>query len=352
MTTDAADKRLLHAIADGLPLSPRPYADVAAELELGEEDVLHRLRRMLDSGIINRFGVIVRHRELGYRANAMAVWDIADAAVDGIAGKIRDFLDKLGVNATSGFLYDASLSAGLQRGAFDLWIALGGDGTMLRSGHLCGPCQIPILGINMGNLGFLMEVQNTGWEHHLEQILQGHFWLEARMMLKAEHLRGDDRLGGWDVINEAMVGRGPIIRPVRLTTFVDERFLTTYVADGLIAATPTGSTAYALAAGGPVLPPDLRNILLVPVAPHLSFNRAIVLAEGSSVNILIETDHMAALSVDGQEPIPLENGDRVNVRANKHSVTFVRLEDPGYFYRNLTSKLNHNITALPGSEQV
>jgi len=91
MTTDAADKRLLHAIADGLPLSPRPYADVAAELGLGEEDVLHRLRRMLDSGIINRFGVIVRHRELGYRANAMAVWDIADAAVDGIAGKIRDF---------------------------------------------------------------------------------------------------------------------------------------------------------------------------------------------------------------------------------------------------------------------
>lgn len=91
MTPDATDKRLLNAIADGLPLTTRPYADVAAELGLGEEDVLHRLRRMLDNGIITRFGVIVRHRELGYRANAMAVWDIPDAGVDEIAEKIRDF---------------------------------------------------------------------------------------------------------------------------------------------------------------------------------------------------------------------------------------------------------------------
>jgi len=91
MTPDATDKRLLHAIADGLPLTPRPYADVAAALGLEEKDVLQRLRRMLDGGVINRFGVIVRHRELGYRANAMAVWDIPDAAVEKIASKIRDF---------------------------------------------------------------------------------------------------------------------------------------------------------------------------------------------------------------------------------------------------------------------
>ena len=91
MTPDAVDKRLLAAIADGLPLTPRPYADVAAELGLGKEDVLDRLQRMLDSGIINRFGIIVRHRELGYRANAMAVWDISDDAVNEVAGKIRDF---------------------------------------------------------------------------------------------------------------------------------------------------------------------------------------------------------------------------------------------------------------------
>jgi NAD+ kinase len=110
----------------------------------------------------------------------------------------------------------------------------------------------------------------------------------------------------------------------------------------LIAATPTGSTAYALAAGGPILPPELRNILLVPVAPHLSLDRAIVLAEGSSVSITIEVDHQAVFSVDGQVPVGLTNDDRVHVYASPHVVKFIRFQDPGYFYRNLTPHMGQN----------
>jgi NAD+ kinase len=106
-------------------------------------------------------------------------------------------------------------------------------------------------------------------------------------------------------LNEVVVSRGEIIRPVILTAYVDHRFLTTYVADGLIAATPTGSTAYALAAGDQSFPPELRNILLVPVAPHLSIDRAIILAEGSSVTITVQTDHQAVLSIDGQAPVKM-----------------------------------------------
>jgi NAD+ kinase len=127
-----------------------------------------------------------------------------------------------------------------------------------------------------------------------------------------------------------------------MITQVDDRHLTTYFADGLIIATPTGSTAYALAAGGPILPPDLRNILLVAVAPHLSIDRAIVLAEGSSVNVTVETDHQAVLSVDGQAPIHLTNGDQVHVRASDHTCNFIRFQDPGYFYRNLTPHMSNN----------
>ncbi|MCK4978113.1 MAG: NAD(+)/NADH kinase, partial [Anaerolineales bacterium] len=104
----------------------------------------------------------------------------------------------------------------------------------------------------------------------------------------------------------------------------------------------TGSTAYALAAGGPILPPELRNILLVPIAPHLSIDRAIVLAEGSSVNITVHTDHQAVLSVDGQAPVRLTDGDQVEVRTSDHTVQFVRFQDPGYFYRNLTPHMNQN----------
>ena len=125
---------------------------------------------------------------------------------------------------------------------------------------------------------------------------------------------------------------------------MDGRFLTTYVADALIAATPTGSTAYALAAGGPILPPELRNIILVPVAPHLSLDRAIVLAEGSSVSISIEGSHQAVFSIDGQVPIGLTDDDRVHVYASPHVVKFIRFHDPGYFYRNLTLHMNQNPT--------
>ena len=255
------------------------------------------------------------------------------------AGNVAAFFEQRGVPVVHGSMYDSALVEGLQNGILDLWITLGGDGTMLRSGHLCGPQGVPILGINMGNLGFLTEIQRGEWEEALLRLLDGDYWLEKRMMLRVEQRRDSLSLGSWVVLNEAMVGRGGVMRPVRLVTSVDGDYLTTYVADGLIAATPTGSTAYALAAGGPILPPELRNILLVPVAPHLSIDRAIVLPEGSYVNIKVHTDYVAALSLDGQQPIPLEDGDQVEVRSGEHAVQFVRLQETGYFYRNLTSHM-------------
>src|SRR5512147_106535 len=118
-------------------------------------------------------------------------------------------------------------------------------------------------------------------------------------MLRTEVWRGDQLLQAFDVLNEVVVSRGAVVRPVRLETHIDGGLLTTYVADGLIIATPTGSTAYALAVGGPILPPDLKNILLLPVAPHLSMDRAIVLARGSTVTVVVRTEHDAIISGDG-----------------------------------------------------
>ena len=230
----------------------------------------------------------------------------------------------------------------------DLCIALGGDGTMLRAGHLCAPLKIPILGINLGRFGFLTEVRKPDWEQALSRVMAGDYWLEERMMLRADHLRGNEALGSWEVLNECFIGRGELVRPVDLVTEIDERYLTTYVADGLIVATPTGSTAYALAAGGPILPPELRNVVIVPVAPHLSVDRAIVLHEGSSVSVEVRTDHQAILSVDGGQPILLEDRDRVELRASEEVVHFARLQDPDYFYRNLTSRMNQNPTMGKG----
>lgn len=256
--------------------------------------------------------------------------------------ELTSFLTDQGISVYEATLTEETLREKASAGEFDMLLAVGGDGTMLRAGHLCGPCQLPIFGINMGKLGFLYETNRGNWKPMLERVLKGDYWLESRMMLRAEHLRGENLLGAWDVVNECVIGRGEIMRPVHLTAVIDGRRLTTYVADGLIISTPTGSTAYALAAGGPILPPELRNILLVPVAPHLSVDRAIVLHEGSLVQITVNTDHRAALSVDGQLPVPMKDGDSVEAKANQHVVEFVRLQDPDYFYRNLTSRMNQN----------
>jgi NAD+ kinase len=258
------------------------------------------------------------------------------------AALIAAYFQDNGLQTEYGLLSDDSITARIRQGEFDLMIALGGDGTMLRAGHICGPAKVPILGINIGRFGFLTEIHRDKWKTVMPKLLAGEYWLERRMMLCADQLRDKKSIGQWEVLNEVWIGRGQIVRPVHLDADVDGRFLTTYVADGLIVSTPTGSTAYALAAGGPILPPELRTILLVPVAPHLSIDRSIVLAEGSTVAITVHTDHQAVLCIDGQDPISVEDGDRVNVRASEHTVEFVRFQDPGYFYRNLTPHMYKN----------
>jgi NAD+ kinase len=266
---------------------------------------------------------------------------IPDALTE--AAAISAYFTEHGLEAAHGTLDDISLRKRVKEGAVDLMVAVGGDGTMLRVSHLCGPNNVPILGINMGRLGFLMQFRREEWKSALEKLLKGEFWVENRMMLRAEHGRAGEALGNWHALNEAVVTRASV-HPVRLSASVDGMQLTNYVADGLIAATPTGSTAYALAAGGPILPPELRNILLVPIAPHLSVDRAVVLSEGTSVSItLVGGD--AVLSVDGQIPIGLAEGDVVDVRSGDYSARFVRFGDPGYFYRNLTAHMNQNPSA-------
>jgi len=259
------------------------------------------------------------------------------------ARHLAALLEADGLTVQQGSLFDRALQEGAAAKAFDLWIALGGDGTLLRSGQLCGPVGIPVLGINMGRLGFLMDLQREDWRTQIRPLLAGDYWLEPRMMLHVERCAGDQVEGSWEVLNEVVVSRDDVARPVHLITSVDNSYLTTYVADGLIAATPTGSTAYALAAGGPVLPPQLRNFLIVPVAPHLCFERAIVLAEGSTVSIRVRTRHKAAISLDGQRSIPLLDGEEIVVSASRHTVNFVRMQPPDYFYRNLTSRMHSNM---------
>jgi len=262
------------------------------------------------------------------------------------AEAMASFLKAKGMDAPVGSLYDESLRKRVKQGEFDMLIAVGGDGSVLRAGHLCAPSSVPILGVNLGRLGFLIQVDRKEWREYFDRLFNGEAWIENRMMLKAEHIRAGEKTSVTLALNEVVVGRGQNLRPVHLTAYVDSRVLTSYVADGLIAATATGSTAYALAAGGPILPPELRNILLVPIAPHLSVDRAVVLSEGSSVSIVVKGEN-AVMSVDGQPPTPLMEEDHVNVTAADVTAQFVRFGDPGYFYKNITMHMNENSLGLP-----
>jgi len=227
----------------------------------------------------------------------------------------------------------------------DMAIVLGGDGTMLRTGSIAARHAVPLLGINLGRLGFLGEVEPNGWLEALRRVIAGNCWLEERMMLRVEHQRAGQLLGTYEALNEAVIGRGALARPVRLKTLIDGGELTTYVADGLIVATPTGSTAYALAVGGPILPPELRNILLIAIAPHLSIDRAIVLPQGATVEVMVRTDHEAILSTDGAHQVSLADGDSVCVRMSDGTTCFVRVRPRHYFYTSLMQRMQQNPSA-------
>jgi NAD+ kinase len=260
------------------------------------------------------------------------------AASDQLAKDIATRLQQLGAQTWVGSTWDEE-AVRAQASQLDLLVVLGGDGSMLRAARMGAPHGVPLVGINLGRLGFLVEVRPDEWPEVLPRVLDGGYRIEERMMLKAESRRGEELLGQHDALNDVVVSRGSLARIVRLHTHIDGDHLTQYVADGLIVSTATGSTAYALASGGPILPPTLKNILLIPIAPHLSMERAIVLDQGSAVDMRIVTDHQAILTVDGQFEFALLDGDRVTVKASSHVARFVRLQPPSYFYRTLMERL-------------
>ncbi len=255
-----------------------------------------------------------------------------------VAQAIDDWLHERGLDSWRGLTWNEE-DVRPRMPETDLIVVLGGDGSMLRAARMAAGHNVPIVGVNMGRLGFLSEMGPENWRERLPCVLEGKFWIESRLMLRAETWRSGERVAQYFALNDVVVSRGSLARVVRLRTEIDGDQLTTYVADGLILSTPTGSTAYALAVGGPVLPPELRNILVIPIAPHLTLDRAIVLSEGSTVRVHVRTDHQAILTVDGQFEFEMQDGDYIEVCASEHVSRFVRLGSRTYFYHTLLDRL-------------
>ena len=260
------------------------------------------------------------------------------------ADVVRELKNRSVDRAEAFSLNDLRFRKALREGQYDMLIALGGDGTMLRAGKLGAPVHVPVMGINLGHFGFLVETQRDEWQLRLDDLLSGNWETDKRMMIRADHYRGEKKINSWEVLNDIVLARALSLRPVHLVVHINDIELAEYVADGLILSTATGSTSYSQSVGGPILRPDMRNMLLTPISPNLCVDRSLVLADTDTVSFTLGGNVDALISPDGYEGGNLDFDDRVCACVSEHSAEFIRFEDTGVFYRNVTRYMQRNPT--------
>ena len=216
----------------------------------------------------------------------------------------------------------------------DLVVAIGGDGAMLRAARVCAPWGVPVLGVNMGNLGFLTEIDDpTNCAPHFNRLLDGDHWIETRMMVQAIVRRDGEIITEEEALNDMVISRSLITNTARLEMYIDQDWATTYNADALIIATPTGSTAYNLSAGGPIVQPNVDALLLTLIAPHTLTNRPIVIPSNVTVRVKPTMEERDELFVtfDGQVGFQLEPNDEVEVRCADVPLRLIKPSTRSYF---------------------
>jgi NAD+ kinase len=222
--------------------------------------------------------------------------------------------------------------------SLDLVVVLGGDGTLLSAARATAAIDVPLLGVNLGSLGFLTDVPLSSLFSMLDAITQGEAAVEQRSLMQCDLLRGEEVLGSYLVFNDAVVNKTAIARLNNYDLFIDKMFVSSYRADGMIVATPTGSTAYSLSAGGPVLMPTVNAFVITPVAPHSLTHRPLVVPDSTVVELVLRSEEeVAYLSLDGQPGLDLCDGDRVRCRRSEHRVSLFRTDHD--FFHVLRTKL-------------
>jgi len=209
---------------------------------------------------------------------------------------------------------------------------LGGDGTLLSVARQLKGKEVPILGVNLGGLGFLTETSVEELPDMFESVVRGRYALSKRIMLSVAVKRQAELVFDISILNDAVITKDALARIIDIETYVDDEYLTTYRADGLILSTATGSTGYSLSAGGPILHPSLPHIVVTPICPHMLTNRPILLPEGAALRaLLLSRDERVVLTLDGQIGFPLDFGDEVTVKKSPYTVNLITSMSRGYF---------------------
>jgi NAD+ kinase len=214
----------------------------------------------------------------------------------------------------------------------DMVVVLGGDGSLLSVARLVGDLRTPILGVNLGSLGFMTEITRSELFPMLEQVIAGDFTVSERMRLLAVIRRKGEEIARYRVLNDVVINKGALARIIDMEAWVDDDYLTTFKADGLIVSTPTGSTGYNLAAGGPIIYPGNHCHVIAPICPHTLTNRPIVVSDEATIRIAVKSlDQDVVFTADGQEGMPLECGDVVELRKSNHTTLLIKSPSKDYF---------------------
>jgi NAD+ kinase len=215
----------------------------------------------------------------------------------------------------------------------DLLVVLGGDGTMLSAARLAEERGIPILGVNMGGLGFLTEVRPDLLYQSLDRVFAGDYVLDERLMLRALIDRHGETVAQATVLNDVVVSKGTLARMIEISINLQKQFVTKLRGDGAIVSTPTGSTAYSLSAGGPIMNPSVQSLMLTPICPHTLTHRPLVVPSSVEIEVtLISKDEGAMATLDGQVGVALVQGDTVKLKASEHRTRLIRFPESSYYH--------------------
>lgn len=253
--------------------------------------------------------------------------------------EVADWLEQRGLHVWRGVSHEGRTEPAMEQ--LELLVALGGDGTVLRAARLAITCNIPVVPVALGRLNFMAELQPDNMYAGLTTLVRGGGWYDERTLAIStiEHADSGECSAPFLALNEILLARGDINRVVTTDIYIDDTYLTTYHADGVLVSTATGSTAYALSAGGPIIDPRSRALVMVPVAAHLTDIHSLVLHEDTEVRIVVRSRHHAAFSADGREHVLINEGDVIRVRRAEQTCKFARVYPQKAFYARMARRL-------------
>lgn len=274
-------------------------------------------------------------RNIGININR--VKDIDGRILQAIVELINNTID----NPNIKIFYDTKGLNELSTKDLDFIISLGGDGTLLGTAREIARYSVPIFGVNIGNLGFLTEVESSDFEYAIKCIEDGRYYIEDRMMLKCR-ISGRNKTNEFICLNDTVLSKGTLARMAKYEIYIDDKFYSSFTADGVIISTPTGSTAYSLSAGGPIMYPDLKLMSITPICPHSLGVRTMVIDGNSRVVVRIKKKYESVfLTVDGQQSLEVKEDDNIEVSMSPYKCRLIKLEGYDYFdilRRKITSR--------------